>query len=140
MNIAEGTRDKWFRPGDVCIAPDGSLFVADWYDPGVGGHRMEDIERGRIFRVTPKGKAAKYEVPKQDFKTPEAAAKALTSPNLETRYLAWTALREMGAKAEPALQTLWKSDDPRMRARALWLLGQIPGANPITCAKAWIGK
>ncbi|MGC1274355.1 MAG: PVC-type heme-binding CxxCH protein [Planctomycetaceae bacterium] len=124
-NIAVGTRDQWFRPSDVCVAPDGSLFIADWYDPGVGGHAMGDIERGRIFRVTPKGNAAKYAVPKQDFTTPEDAAKALTSPNLETRYLAWTALHEAGAEAEPALTKLCQSDDSRIHARALWLLTRI---------------
>lgn len=48
-----GTRDKWFRPADVCVAPDGSLFVADWYDPGVGGNGMGDLDRGRVFRVAP---------------------------------------------------------------------------------------
>ncbi|HEX6985505.1 MAG TPA: PVC-type heme-binding CxxCH protein [Planctomycetaceae bacterium] len=126
-NIAVGTRDQWFRPSDVCVAPDGSLFIADWYDPGVGGHRMEDIERGRIFRVTPKGKAAKYGAPKYDFETAEGATKALTSPNLETRYLGWTALHGMRQKAEPVLKALWTDDDPRMRARALWLLGRIDG-------------
>jgi len=121
-NIAVGTRDQWFRPSDVAVAPDGSIFIADWYDPGVGGHRMEDVDRGRIFRVTPKGKAKKYAAPKFDFKTPEGAAQALTSPNLEARYLAWTALDEMGEKAVPSLKALWEGDDPRMRAQALWLL------------------
>ena len=39
---------------DVCVAPDGSLFVADWYDPGVGGHRMQDVEPRPDFpRHTP---------------------------------------------------------------------------------------
>ncbi|MDQ2752435.1 MAG: PQQ-dependent sugar dehydrogenase, partial [Bacteroidota bacterium] len=36
INILKGEKDRWFRPADVCTAPDGSLFVADWYDPGVG--------------------------------------------------------------------------------------------------------
>ena len=126
-NIAVGTRDPWFRPSDVAVAPDGSLFIADWYDPGVGGHRMEDIDRGRIFRVTPKGKAAKYASPEYDFNTGEEAAKALAIPNLATRYLAWVALHEMGEKAESTLLTMWKGDDLRLRARALWLLGRIDG-------------
>ena len=63
--FSSGTRNRWFRPVDVCIAPDGSLFVADWYDPGVGGHAQQDTDRGRIFRVAPKG--SKYVVPKFDF-------------------------------------------------------------------------
>ena len=37
INILKGEKDQWFRPADVCVAPDGSLIVADWYDPGVGG-------------------------------------------------------------------------------------------------------
>ena len=36
VNILEVQNDQWFRPIDVAVAPDGSLFVADWYDPGVG--------------------------------------------------------------------------------------------------------
>ena len=61
LNVMYGARDNWFRPADVCVAPDGSLFVTDWYDPGVGGHAMGDMERGRLFRVAPPG--AKYEIP-----------------------------------------------------------------------------
>jgi putative membrane-bound dehydrogenase-like protein len=48
VDIIDGSRDQWFRPSDVCVAPDGSLIVADWYDPGVGGHRMQDVARGRL--------------------------------------------------------------------------------------------
>jgi hypothetical protein len=46
---------------------------------------------------------------------------------MATRYLAWTALHTMQAKAESPLVKLWKSQDPRMRARALQLLARIPG-------------
>ncbi len=121
--------DSWYRVSDLSIAPDGSLFVADWYDPGVGGHNMQDNEpghmRGRIYRVAQTG--AKSEAPKVNFSTPEGAVAALTSPNRATQYAAWTALHEMGAKAEPALLTLWKGENPRLRARALGLLAQIDG-------------
>ena len=67
-------------------------------------------------------------VPKFDFKTVDGAIEGLKNPNLATRYLAWTALHEMGAKAEPKLNELFEgSSDPRLRARALWLLGKIDG-------------
>tara|TARA_B100000809_G_C14942435_1_gene460924 strand:+ start:49 stop:654 length:606 start_codon:yes stop_codon:yes gene_type:complete len=33
----------------------------------------------------------------------------------------------MGNKAVPALQKLWKGDNPRHRARALWVLGKLYG-------------
>ncbi len=122
-NIIEGTRDKWFRPSDVCVAPDGSLLVADWYDPGVGGHAMGDIQRGRIFRVAPPN--TPYSVPKVDLGNPAGAVKALQSPNHATRYMAWTALKQMGAAAKTELEQLWASRNPRMRVRAMWLLGEL---------------
>ena len=62
VNVLEGVRDQWFRPADVCVAPDGSLMVADWYDPGVGGHQAGDQNKGRIYRVAP---------PKSPYKTPK---------------------------------------------------------------------
>lgn len=126
LDILSGTRDRWFRPSDVCVAPDGSLIIADWYDPGVGGHGMGDIDRGRIFRIAPPKTA--YKIPQYDYATPEGAVQALQNPALSVRYLAWTALNSMGKKAEPALSKLYQgSDDPRLRARALWLLARIPG-------------
>jgi putative membrane-bound dehydrogenase-like protein len=120
-----GTVDKWFRPADVCVAPDGSLFVTDWYDPGVGGHKQGDSDRGRLFRIAPPG--SKYVVPTFDFSTAAGAATALRNPNLSVRYKAWTALHKMGIDAEPALLQLYRDAEPHLRARALWLLGKIDG-------------
>ena len=126
-NILEGKRDRWFRPSDVCVAPDGSLFIADWYDPGVGGHAMGDLTRGRIYRVTPKGHKG-YTVPTFDFSTAEGAVKAMTNANEEVRYLAWTALAKAGESALPALrEAAMASSDPRYIARLGWVAGKIPG-------------
>ncbi len=123
--IIEGVRDQWFRPSDVCVAPDGSLLVSDWYDPGVGGHQAGDQNRGRIFRVAPTN--TPYTVPKTDVSTTEGAITALQSPNMSVRYMGWTKLHELGEKAEKSLTKLYKtSDNPRMKARALWLLSQLP--------------
>jgi putative membrane-bound dehydrogenase-like protein len=123
--LVTGKRDQWFRPVDVCTAPDGSLFVADWYDPGVGGHQMVDLNRGRIYRIAPSVK--EYKISNNNFNTADAAVEGLKNPNLATRYIAWKKLDSMGATAEPALQKLWQSDNPRFRARALWLLSRITG-------------
>ncbi len=121
--------DSWFRPSDVCVAPDGSIYVADWNDPGVGGHNMGDREletmRGRVYRVAPRGH--KPEVPKWDLKSAAGCVAALKSPNLATRYLAWTDLHKMQEGAESELLKLWKDANPRFRARALHLLARIKG-------------
>ncbi|MCA9052472.1 MAG: c-type cytochrome, partial [Planctomycetaceae bacterium] len=125
VNILDGARNKWFRPSDVCVAPDGSLMVADWYDPGVGGHRMQDAAHGRIFRVAPTTASTRYATAKVDVSTPEGAVQALQSPNMSTRYLAWTALHAMHQKAIPALRKLCQSNDAVMRARGLGVLVKL---------------
>ncbi len=131
--ILEGTRDQWFRPVDVCTAPDGSILIADWYDPGVGGHQMVDMNRGRIYRVAPS--VDEYKIPALDLSTAQGATEALKSPNGATRYLAFKKLKSLGTGAEEALQTLWNSSNQHFRARALWLLVQIPGKT-----NTWIEK
>jgi putative membrane-bound dehydrogenase-like protein len=125
LNILKGEKDQWFRPSDVCIAPDGSLIVADWYDPGVGGHRVGDLQRGRIYRIAPD--VSEYKITQQDYSTPKGAIIALQNPNLAVRRHAWLALHEMGKKAVPSLEKLWRgSPNPRMRARAFWVLVKMP--------------
>jgi putative membrane-bound dehydrogenase-like protein len=122
VNVLTGTRDNWYRPSDVCVAPDGSLFVGDWYDPGVGGHNQQEVDKGRIFRVAPPG--VKYTVPKYDFITTEGALAALKSPNLSVRYMAFSALLEKGDEVSSKQihqAYINAKDDPRYRARLMGL-------------------
>lgn len=124
------SEDKWFRPSDVCVAPDGSLYVADWNDAGVGGHNMVDQKletmTGRVYRVAPKG--IKASVPHYDFNSLNSCVGALQSPNQAIRYLAWSKLHEAQGEAEKDLLKLWRSRVPHFRARALQLLGRIKGS------------
>lgn len=123
VNIAHGVGDQWFRPSDVCVAPDGSLMVADWYDPGVGGHQAGDLNRGRIFRIAPPNTI--YKSPTFNYATTEGAIAALQNPNLSIRWKAWTALHKMGESAESSLLKLYnEATNPRMKARAFWLLAK----------------
>jgi len=121
--------DTWFRPSDVCTAPDGSIYVSDWNDAGVGGHNMADHHlatmTGRIYRIAPVGN--RPSLPSLNLKTAAGCAAALQSPNQSTRYLAWSKLFAMQGKAEKALKKIWASDNPRTRARALQLLARIHG-------------
>jgi len=127
--LIDGRRDPWFRPVDVAAAPDGALMIADWYDPGVGGHAQGDIERGRIYRVAPPGAApAVAPFPEQ---LPTKWAAALASPNEAVRR---TARQAIVAARGPVFDTACDglvaaiaADDSRIRARALWLLAELPG-------------
>lgn len=117
--------DNWFRPSDVCVAPDGSVFIADWYDPGVGGHGMGDTTRGRIFRLAPKGN--KPVLPALDLNRNDGVLAALASPNLATRAVAMAKLRTLPSdQANALLRPLATAKgDPTLRARALWQLQSL---------------
>jgi putative membrane-bound dehydrogenase-like protein len=122
--------DTWFRPSDVCVAPDGSVMVADWYDPGVGGHAVGDTTRGRIYRITPKGHQG-YKIPEVDLEKPEGIRAALGSPALSVRAMAMARLAEM--KKIEALDVLRPAyeqrENPWLRARALWQVARTQGKN-----------
>lgn len=123
-NVVYGKRNQWFRPSDVCVAPDGSLIVADWYDPGVGGHQAGDLNRGRLYRIAPANTA--YKVPTADFSTLAGALQAIQSPNVSVRYHAWNSIRSKGQAAESELVKMYQTtSNPRMKARALWLLSKL---------------
>lgn len=136
--LLSAPEDSWFRPSDVCVAPDGSIFVADWYDPGVGGHNLRDWSRGHVYRLAPKGAPASAATRPSavDVTTADGRAKALASPNLATRALAWQAFDASAAEAATAeemengtreLARLASSPDPILMARALWLLAPREG-------------
>ncbi len=128
-----GGDDRWARPVDVAVAPDGAVYVSDWYDPVVSWNRQADLDRGRVFRLAPPGhRSRRSEV---DFSTAGGAVAALESPNADTRFGAWQALRAMGGGAEEALGELFESDRATWRARALWLLSKIEGRGP-----SWIER
>jgi putative heme-binding domain-containing protein len=121
---ARGQDDKaarWFRPSDVCVGTDGSVFVADWWDPGVGGHLAGDqAAYGRILRVAPSGMSLRP--PKIDLSSVEGAIEALKNPAPHTRALGAVALRARVQTDLPRLEVLLADPNPRIRARTLWLL------------------
>tara|TARA_B100000029_G_C17605760_1_gene967328 strand:- start:3799 stop:6966 length:3168 start_codon:yes stop_codon:yes gene_type:complete len=123
VNLFKGERDKSIRPIDVAVAPDGSIFISDWYDPVLGWSRQEEPDRGRIFRIAPIGN--KYILPEYDFTSAEGAIEALKSPNHSVRSIAWNSLHNMQSEAESELVKLFNSGNPRFKARALWLLSKI---------------
>lgn len=116
-----------FRPADVTVGPDGALYVADWFDPRVGGHGTNDKGgSGTIYRIAPKG--FKPVVPKIDLNTTEGQILALKSPAVNVRNSGFTRLKAEGEKAVPAVAALLKDPNKHIAARAVWLLAQMGDA------------
>ena len=125
------SKDKWFRPSDVTIGTDGSMYIADWYDPVVGGHQMKDTKGyGRIYRITPKNK--KLVTPVIDLSTTEGQLRALQNPAINVRNLGFEKLKQQGTAALPAVKTLLGNENPYIRARAVWLMATLGDQGLVT--------
>lgn len=117
--------DSWFRPVDLSVAPDGSVFVCDWYDAGVGGSRFSDQTTGRVYRISAKGE--QHMLPQLDGKN---VVESLRSPNETTRMAARAIILSRGASDRKELLALFNSGRPIDRARALHVLGDMLGTGP----------
>jgi len=112
---------KWFRPSDVAVGTDGAIYVADWYDPVVGGHQMDDhAGYGRIYRITPRGKNLRPA--KIDLSNTQGQIAALLSPAINVRVAGFEALKAQGATVLKPVMDLLSSTNPYHRARAIFLM------------------
>ncbi len=112
---------KSFRPSDICVGPDGALYVTDWTDLRVGGHStLDDAASGIVYRIAPKD--FKSTVPKMDLTTIEGAVLALKSPAVNIRSLGFQKLKSSGAAAFDAVATVLADPNPYIAVRGIWLL------------------
>ncbi|MBT5928230.1 MAG: hypothetical protein HOH33_16635 [Verrucomicrobia bacterium] len=110
-----------FRPSDIMVGADGALYVSDWFDSGVGGHRAADTTHyGTIYRLAPKG--FKPSIPMRKNDPIEDAISLLKSPAVHVRYTGFEKLKVIGTPALPDVLKLTQSDHHWHAARAVSLL------------------
>jgi putative membrane-bound dehydrogenase-like protein len=86
--------DDWFRPVNMEFGPDGSLYIADWYNKIISHNELptthpdRDKSHGRIWRIRHESQQPR-EIP--DFYTmkTEKLVDYLSSPSLWAKRAAW---------------------------------------------------
>lgn len=141
--------DNWFRPANLCNAPDGTLHVVDMYREIIETPdsmpdeilAMVDLrsgaDRGRVYRIAPKG--FKPTTPKVYSKLSTAQLVAeLESPNGWSRDTASRLLfeRQDAAAVKPLRELLRSTKSDVSKAHVLWTLR---GLNQLTNEDALLG-
>ncbi|MBX3442970.1 MAG: HEAT repeat domain-containing protein [Planctomyces sp.] len=104
--------DRNFRPVDLQFAPDGSLYICDWFNPLVGHmqHSIRDPNRdhahGRIWRIVNRNKPL-LTPPKIAGESVDHLVTLLEEPELRTRYRVRRELRERDTAAVIAALEKW---------------------------------
>jgi putative membrane-bound dehydrogenase-like protein len=147
------SEDPWFRPVQTRTGPDGALWIVDMYrfmiehpdwlnDQGkseLAPFYRDGDDRGRIYRVYPKGKKPRP-IPNLTKLTTAHLVATLESPSGHTRDLAQRLLHwRLDAEAVPLLDKLAReSASPLARLHALYTLSALThGARPdITALKS----
>jgi len=123
-----------FRPSDLTVGPDGAIYVADWFDPRVGGHAdLDDSCSGTIYRIAPKG--FQSVVPELDLTTVAGGIEALSSPAINTRYLGFRQLKNGGNVALAAVEKLLEHENKFVAARGIWLIPHLGEKGRAACVK-----
>ena len=130
--------DEWFRPVDIKEGPDGSLYVADWYD-GQLAHIDNyqggiDHDRGRIYRI--RSRAAKPGWRPAGTGDDDLLA-ALASPRRWQRQAVLDALADAPRpRLDAALHRRLTASRGQAALEALWALRANGGLGPDRLAAA----
>lgn len=119
------TGDRWFRPVDIKVGPDGAMYMADWYDsrlthvdPRDNWHKTS----GRIYRL--KAKGAEPLAPFNLAKLSDDELIELFSHR--NKWFRQTAVRLLGERASsetlPKLKAIATDNGSKQSLEALWAL------------------
>jgi putative membrane-bound dehydrogenase-like protein len=118
-------RDTWFRPVDLTLGPDGSVYVADWYDKRINHVdpvNNWDRTNGRIYKIEARGTPSLAGLDLKRLSTKELI-RLLTHRNDWFVRAARRLLAERrDANAIPLLRSTILSHTDDLALQALWAL------------------
>lgn len=126
------TDDRWFRPVDTKVGPDGAIYMADWYDSRLSHLDPRDTwdkERGRIYRLSAPGAkpVAKFDLTKLSA---SELMRYFSHPN---KWFRQTALRvfhdRRDAKPLAALRKLVFQEKGQLALETFWAVNACGGFN-----------
>jgi putative membrane-bound dehydrogenase-like protein len=121
------TTDSWFRPVALTLAPDGCVYVVDWYNKIIShnevprNHPDRDKTRGRIWRIKPKAKAP-MEVPDFTKLSGDELIAKLGGASTAQHHMAWQAIVDRGMKelAPKLKEVVATGKNDAARIGAMW--------------------
>ena len=130
------SEDPWFRPVDVKLGPDGSLYIADFYNRIIGhyevplNHPGRDKVSGRIWKITYKGEQGSKPMAVTDWSkaTIQQLIAGLDHPQLNTRLkVADRLVDTYQLKAIAPTLAILQSDQSSATSKvhALWILNRL---------------
>jgi putative heme-binding domain-containing protein len=129
--------DRWFRPVDIKLGPDGALYIADFYNRIIGhyevplDHPGRDRTSGRIWRIVYRGQEGKGGAPAPcpdlTKKTTAELIEYLGHPNLTIRTQATNQLVQRGGKetVDAVQAVMGPSGSNFQRVHGLWVLERL---------------
>ena len=130
------SQDDWFRPVNIEFGPDGSLYIADWYNKIVSHNELptthpdRDKNHGRIWRIRHVSQIAR-DVPNFYQTKTRDLVDHLSSPSLWAKRAAWHQIadRDLSKTKVLAKELIVLAMDDRQdditRIHALWSLESI---------------
>jgi putative membrane-bound dehydrogenase-like protein len=131
--------DRWFRPVDIKVGPDGAIYLCDWYDQQVNHFRNQegriDRSNGRIYRLKAKGgkPAGAFDLSKL------SSAQLIEQLGHANKWYRQTALRLLADRKDksviPALTQQVLAKDGQLALESLWALYLSGGLTEATALK-----
>ncbi len=126
------TDDRWFRPVDTKVGPDGAIYLADWYDSRlthVDPRDTWDHEHGRIYRLQAAGAKPAKRLDVGSLSN-DALLEFIAHPPAN-KWLRQTVLRVLYDRHDktlvPRLLKLVESREGQTALEALWALNACGG-------------